>query len=92
MLNRELKSPSPPARARVLEDYGRLRSDIAGLVREGIASGEFRPVDAELAANLIEAICAIWPLRQFAVGRIGREAFGAAALMFLRHALAADAR
>jgi hypothetical protein len=29
----------------------------------------------EVAANLVEALCDVWPLRQFSVGKFGLEAF-----------------
>lgn len=75
VLNRELKSLPDKARARVLGEYQDFLSRIADLIREGIQDGEFRPVEPDLAANMIEAICDIWPLRQFAVKRFGLEAF-----------------
>jgi AcrR family transcriptional regulator len=75
VLNRELKSLSPPARDRVLGEYRRLLKQIADLVEEGIASGEFRIVEPEIAANFIEAVCDIWPLRQFTVGHFGLANF-----------------
>ena len=75
VLNRELKSLSPEARARVLDDYHKLLAQIADLVQEGIASGEFRAVEPEITANFIEATCDIWPLRQFEVKKFGRTVF-----------------
>lgn len=75
VLNREFKSLSPAARTRVLAHYRKLLLQIADLVGEGIASGEFRPVEPEVAANFIEATCDIWPLRQFAVGQFGQATF-----------------
>jgi AcrR family transcriptional regulator/acyl-coenzyme A thioesterase PaaI-like protein len=71
VLNRELKSLSPPARVRVLAEYRKLLRQIADLIEEGIASGEFRAVEPVIAANFVEAVCDIWPLRQFAVGQFG---------------------
>jgi AcrR family transcriptional regulator len=75
VLNRELRSLSPQARTRVLAEYRKLILQIAGLVREGIESGEFRKVEPEIVANLIDGACDIWPLRQFAVGQFGVDLF-----------------
>ena len=75
VLNRELKSLPPHARHRVIETYERLMGRIADIIAEGIASGEFRPVEAALAANFVDALCDIWPLRPFSVHRFGVEAF-----------------
>jgi AcrR family transcriptional regulator len=75
VLNREFKSLSPAARVRVLAHYRELLLQMAELVSEGVASGEFRPVEPQIAANFIEAACDIWPLRQFAVGQFGRATF-----------------
>lgn len=75
VLNREFKSLSREARVRVLEDYRKLLFQIAELVTGGIQSGEFRPVEPEIAANFIETACDIWSLRQFAVGKFGRQSF-----------------
>ena len=75
VLNREFKSLSREARARVLEDYRKLLFQIAELVSEGTEAGEFRPVEPEIAANFIEAACDMWSLRQFAVGKFGQQMF-----------------
>lgn len=75
VLNREFKSLSAEARVRVLAHYRKLLLQIAELVSEGIAAGEFRPVEPEIAANFIEATCDIWPLRQFAVSHFGQTVF-----------------
>ncbi len=39
------------------------------------ADREFRPVNSVIMANVLEAICDIWALRQFAVRDIGLPAF-----------------
>lgn len=75
VLNRELKSLSPAARVRVLAEYRKLLLQIAELVSEGISAGEFRPVEPEIAANFVDAVCDIWALRPFAVRQFGRTAF-----------------
>ena len=77
LLNRELKSLSPNARARVLEQYRDLMGATAAIIRMGIASGEFRDADPDIAANIVDGACDMWALRQFAVGHVGIEAFGA---------------
>ena len=75
VLNRELKSLSPSARRRVITEYRGLLDQIASLIEAGVEAGEFRPVHPTVAANLVDAICDIWPLRPFAVGHVGLEAF-----------------
>ncbi|MDW6024756.1 TetR/AcrR family transcriptional regulator [Mesorhizobium sp. BAC0120] len=75
VLNRELRSLSPQARTRVLAEYRKLILQIANVVKEGIDGGEFRQVEPEVVANLIDAACDIWPLRQFAVGQFGVDLF-----------------
>jgi AcrR family transcriptional regulator len=75
VLNRELKSLSPAARTRVLAEYRKLLLQIAELVSDGISTGEFRPVEPEIAANFVDAACDIWALRPFAVRQFGQKAF-----------------
>jgi AcrR family transcriptional regulator/acyl-coenzyme A thioesterase PaaI-like protein len=88
VMNRELRSLSDESRARVLSDYSAFLDRVAALVREGIAAGEFRPVEPVIAANMIEALCDVWPLRQFAVRRFGLDAFEAEAAAFVAASLA----
>lgn len=87
VLNRELKALPQKSRLRVLEDYRVFLRRIADLIAEGVQSGQFRPVEPEIAANLVEAISDVWPLRQFAVGSFGCEAFQREAALFVEAAL-----
>jgi uncharacterized protein (TIGR00369 family) len=88
VLNRELKSLPQKSRLRVLAQYRGFLDQIAALIAEGVASGEFRPVEPSIAANFVEAMSDVWPLRQFAVGTFGLEAFQKEAALFVEAALA----
>ncbi len=71
LMYQETKSLSPEAQRRVLDHertYIRLWRDI---IAEGVQRGEFDVTDAELIANFIPLICAVWPLRFWSVGRFG---------------------
>ncbi len=73
LMYQETKSLSPEAQRRVLDHertYIRLWRDI---IAEGVRSGEFDVADAELTANLIPLVCAVWPLRFWSVGRFGLQ-------------------
>lgn len=89
LLNRELRSLSPEARARVIERYRDLLRALGDIVAAGTAAGEFRPVSPVLAANLVEAACDMWPLRQFALRPIGLDTFTAGVTDLLVGALRA---
>jgi len=75
VLNREFRSLPRGAQQRVLQEYRGFHDHLAGVVAAGVEAGEFRPVNAVLMANVLEAICDIWALRQFAVREIGLPAF-----------------
>lgn len=75
VLNRELRSLSRAARHRVLDDYAGIVDGIARIIADGVAEGQFRPVDPHLTANFIDALCDIWSLRQFAIGRFSEAEF-----------------
>jgi AcrR family transcriptional regulator len=75
VLNREFRSLPREAQQRVLQEYRGFHNHLAGVVAAGVAAGEFRPVNSVLMANVLEAICDIWALRQFAVRDIGLPAF-----------------
>ena len=75
VLNREFRSLPRDAQQRVLQEYRGFHDHLAGVVAAGVEAGEFRPVNAVLMANVLEAICDIWALRQFAVRDIGLPAF-----------------
>ncbi|GKX32597.1 MAG: hypothetical protein MnENMB40S_02150 [Rhizobiaceae bacterium MnEN-MB40S] len=73
VMNRELKSLSPSARRRVLDDYAEIVDKIANIITEGIESGAFRPTNKLITANFIDAMCDIWVLRPFAIEGIGEQ-------------------
>jgi uncharacterized protein (TIGR00369 family) len=89
VLNRELKSLQPVARQRVLDEYQALLRRIADLIEDGVATGEFRAVDPFIAANFVEGLTDLWPLRQFAFGKGGLEAFQRQAVSFIVAGLSA---
>jgi AcrR family transcriptional regulator len=89
VLNRELKSLSPAARQRVLSEYQAILGKLADLINEGIATGEFRKVEPAIAANWVEAICDVWPLRQFSVKRFGLKKYQQEAAAFIDSSLMA---
>jgi AcrR family transcriptional regulator/acyl-coenzyme A thioesterase PaaI-like protein len=75
VLNREFRSLPREAQQRVLQEYRGFHDHLAGVVAAGVEAGEFRPVNSVIMANVLEAICDIWALRQFAVRDIGLRAF-----------------
>lgn len=87
VLNRELRSLPQKHRVRVLEEYQAFLNKIAAIISEGVRRGEFRAVEPVIAANLIEAMSDVWPLRQFAVGKSGLEAFRSELTAFVERAL-----
>ena len=87
MLNRELKSLSPKARLRVMDEIQTLMGQIAVVIEEGVASGEFRCVEPLLVANFVDAVVDVWALRQFSIKRVGVKAFEAEVVRFLEAAL-----
>ncbi len=81
VLNRELRSLPHGARERVLDRYRVILHELAKVIAEGVAAGEFRPVDPAVVANIIDAACDMRALRPFS--------FDAMALAeFERHILA----
>ena len=87
LFNRELKALSPRARLRVLDEIQTLMQQIAAVVEEGVASGEFRPVEPLLVANFVDAVVDVWALRQFSIKRFGVKDFEAEVVRFLEAAL-----
>lgn len=75
VLNRELRSLSRAARGRVLDDYAGIVDGIARIIADGVAEGQFRPVDPRLTANFIDALCDTRSLRPFAVGHLAETDF-----------------
>lgn len=87
VLNRELKSLPQKSRLRVLAEYQAILRRIGDLVREGIENGEFRPVEPEIVANIVESMTDLWPLRQFAMAKFGLQHFREEILRFVEAAL-----
>ncbi|HVL56653.1 MAG TPA: TetR family transcriptional regulator, partial [Burkholderiaceae bacterium] len=69
VLNRELRSLPAQARTRVLQHYQGFMDRIASLIEEGIARGEFRRVDPNVIANVIDAVADMRALRPFSLDR-----------------------
>jgi TetR/AcrR family transcriptional regulator, cholesterol catabolism regulator len=69
------ETPSLPAHSRIKvhglwhEFLGRFSK----IVEEGCASGAFYPIEPDLAAHLIEAMCETWAIRRVALKRHGIE-------------------
>jgi len=90
VLNREMRSLSRRARQRVVDDYAEIVLNVAKIIAEGVERGHFREVNPLLTANFIDALCDIWSLRQFAVGRFGLEAFKSEMERFVQFGLRGD--
>ncbi|WP_158547407.1 TetR/AcrR family transcriptional regulator [Rhodovulum sp. 12E13] len=82
ILNRELKSLRPEARARMIARYRALVGRYEAVIRDGIASGEFHDIDPLVAANFLDMIHDIWALRQFFLSEMPRDAYLEAAVTF----------
>lgn len=66
ILNRELKSLRPDARARVIAQYRRLIARYEVVIRAGIDAGEFSDrIDPVVAANVADMMSDMWALRPF---------------------------
>jgi AcrR family transcriptional regulator len=90
VLNREFRSLPRESQQRVLREYGLLHEQLAAAVNAGIAAGEFRPVNPIIMAHVLETICDIWPLRQFAVRDIGLPAFKEEVMRLIDASLGSD--
>lgn len=90
VVTRELRSLPQRSRRIVLAEYQSFLKRIAEIVEDGIAKGEFRAIEPEIAANLIEILTDVWPLRQFAVARFGLEKVREEVVSFVDAALAAE--
>jgi len=90
VLNREFRSLPRESQQRVLREYGGLHEQLAAAVNAGIAAGEFRPVNPVIMAHVLETICDIWPLRQFAVREIGLPAFKEEVMRLIDASLGSD--
>jgi AcrR family transcriptional regulator len=75
VLNREMRSLAPDARARVLANYERVTEHIGTIISDGIAAGQFLAVNAKLMANMIDALCDMWALRPFALTDVEEAEF-----------------
>lgn len=87
VMNRETQALRPEVRQRVKQhmlDYIEL---FRSILEQGVASGEFRKVDAGLYANLVPLMCDVWPLRNWAVGGRDVTAVRDAIIDLLLHAL-----
>lgn len=87
LLNRELKHLSPEARARTLSRYWALIGRYETVIREGIESGDFAPVDTLVAANFLDMASDIWSLRQFFFSDMQMQDYREAAIAFALHGL-----
>lgn len=73
LMYQETRSLGPEKQARALSQT-RLANAIWGeLIREGIESGEFDPVEPEVVANFIPMLCATWVLRRWNMRDVSLE-------------------
>lgn len=87
VLNRELRSLSKSARARVLGEYEAIMTSVSDIIVEGIELGEFRAVNPRIAANFIDALCDMWALRQFAVGQFSLDEYESEVIKYIKSGL-----
>jgi AcrR family transcriptional regulator len=73
IMMRDTASLRPAIRGIVLQRMMKYLSIFTEIVESGIESGEFRPVDAELYANLLPMMCQVWAQRHWSVGRFGLD-------------------
>lgn len=73
LMFQESKNLLPHARAKVFEADRSHTTMWEQILREGHNNGEFRLEDVELTANFIRFLCTVWPLRHWAIGRVGFE-------------------
>lgn len=90
ILNRELKSLRPDARARTLAEYRSLIGRYETVLDQGIAAGEFKEIDRLVAANYIDMVSDIWSLRQFFLAGHDLEAYRRTAIDFVLSGLRRD--
>jgi AcrR family transcriptional regulator/acyl-coenzyme A thioesterase PaaI-like protein len=91
VLNREFRSLPRGSQQRVLREYRGFHNYLAGVIAVGVEAGEFRPVNSVIMANVLEAVCDIWALRQFAVRDIGLPAFRDEVMRLIDASLQAEA-
>ncbi len=70
----DTKSLRPEILEVVLRRMMNYLSIFTEIVAEGVASGEFRPINAELFANLVPMMCQVWVQRHWSVGKFGLPA------------------
>lgn len=90
ILNRELKSLRPEARARMIARYRALVGRYEAVIRDGVAAGEFHDIEPLVAANFLDMIGDIWALRQFFLSEMPRDAYLEAAMTFALKGLVRD--
>jgi len=90
ILNRELKSLRPEARARMIARYRALVGRYEAVIRDGVAAGEFHDIEPLVAANFLDMIGDIWALRQFFFSETPRDAYLEAAVAFALKGLVRD--
>ncbi|MEM0990002.1 MAG: TetR/AcrR family transcriptional regulator [Pseudomonadota bacterium] len=69
----ESRSLSSEHRAKVFDKERAFTRRWEAIVRRGIAQGQFRPIDPELAANMIYFLCTIWSLRYWNIGKFDEQ-------------------
>lgn len=74
LMFQETKSLNPAARRRTTEMVREMATLWERLMTEGATSGEFHVKHPNIVSHLIPMMCAIWPLRYWAVGEHGSEA------------------
>lgn len=87
VLNRELRALSKGGRQRVLGEYAEILKSVAEIIERGSELGQFRPTNAVITANFIDALCDMWALRQFAVGEFSIEEYRENLLLFIKKGL-----
>ena len=87
VLNRETRSLSLAARDRVLGRYKGMVNRIGAVLAEGQDAGVVRGFDPQLAAQFIDALADVWPLRPFAVGHYDFDTYSGELAGFIRAAL-----
>jgi Tetracyclin repressor-like, C-terminal domain len=76
----DTKSLRPDVKRVVIDKMLNYLSNFTAIVNDGVKSGEFRPVEAELYANLIPMMCQVWTQRHWSVGKFGLKAVESAIL------------
>lgn len=90
ILNREFKHLRPAARAEMVQTYRTLLGRFERVLRNGIDAGDFRPMDAFIAANFLDVAGDIWSLRQFFFDDVSLEDFQRNVTEFLIAAVCTD--